>query len=300
MAVSQSGIKERFGMKVNFFTFEQFHGRKHTGSGKIRVKNLIKYWDGADLYRYGNKPDVLVFQKVYVTEDYKLPISYPGIKILDVCDPDWFSYHFWLKATVDAVDAVVCPTKEMQTFIQQLTDKPVRVIKDRFDVSEFPTPKVHTKKAKDVVWFGYSHNAEILRDVVFSCYKRKLNLTIISDSDPELWQVHDEFKPYYRFKPYKQETIYEELKKADICVMPKGNRPQDRFKSENKTIIARLCGLPVAANSEELDELLEPEAREKDKSKWYDKVRAEYDCINSVNEYKQLIKELEDAKNSKG
>ena len=32
---------------------------------------------------------MLIFQKVYCTPDYKFPEHFEGIKILDICDPDW-------------------------------------------------------------------------------------------------------------------------------------------------------------------------------------------------------------------
>ena len=76
--------------KVSFFTFEAFHAKSNVGSTKIRVHNLIKYWEEAELYKYGEKPDVMIFQKVYVNKDYKLPVTFPAVKILDICDPDWF------------------------------------------------------------------------------------------------------------------------------------------------------------------------------------------------------------------
>lgn len=286
-------------MNIRFQTFEQIHNRKGVGSTRIRVHNLIKYWPEADLYKYGEKPDVFIFQKVYVTDTYKLPITYPGIKILDICDPDWYTHHCWLKSTVDGVDAITCPSEALKEFIEQLTDKPVRVIKDRFDLSEFPEPKKHTGDTKSVVWFGYSHNADVLRDVVFSCAKRNLKLVVISDSDPEINRVHDDFKDY-KFIPYKQETLYKELQKYDVCVLPKGQRPQDRFKSDNKTTIARLCGLPVAVNSDELDELKTAEQRNADVAKWYTKTMKEYDCQESVKEYKELIQEISQSRESTG
>lgn len=279
---------------IKFLTFEAFHAKSNVGSTKIRVHNLIKYWDGVGLYKYGEKPDVLIYQKVYIGKDYKVPATFPAIKILDICDPDWLD-GVPIKETVDAMDAITCPTEALAEFIRQLTDKPVRVIKDRFDLTEFPNRKVHRGQAKTVVWFGYHHNASALKLAVQSIERRGLKLKVIADQDPfaSRWAFKPkDFEANYEFKKYLPDTAYNEIQKADICVLPKMNRPQDRFKSENKTVIAQLLGLPVAVNAEELDELMTAEARTKQVDTVYDIVSKEYDCQLSVKEYKELINEI--------
>lgn len=281
---------------VRFQTFEQFHNKSGVGSTRLRVHNLIKNWDEAELYKYGEKADVLIFQKVYSTYDYTLPLTYPGIKILDTCDPDWTqSPDIYIAKTCKAMDAVVVPTKAMQKFLQQLTDKPVKVIKDRFDLTEFPKPKRHRGKAKTIVWFGYAHNSELLKFAVPSFEKRGMNLIVISNEDPMAYKWATKPQEYinkYTYKKYLHETVYTELQKADMCIMPKGYRPQDTFKSENKTVIAQLCGLPVVTTSDELDGMLEADARNLHIANVYDTLRKEYDCKKSVDEYKELISQL--------
>src|SRR5687768_10393536 len=98
---------------IKFFTFEKYHNKKGVGSTKIRVHNLLKYWDEASEYKYGEYADVMIFQKVYCTYDFKYPAHFPGIKILDICDPDWTETpDIYIKETMDAMDAIVCPTEE--------------------------------------------------------------------------------------------------------------------------------------------------------------------------------------------
>ena len=276
---------------VRFHTFEQIHAKSNVGSTKIRVHNLIKYWPEAGLYKYGEKPDVLIFQKVYCSKDYKFPATFPGIKILDICDPDWFD-NVPIKETIDAMNAVVVPTEPLAEFLRQMTDKPVRVIKDRFDLTEFPARKVHRGQAKTVVWFGYKHNAQSLKLAVQSFERRGLRLKVISDQDPfaSRWAAKpNEYESMYEFVKYLPETAYKEIQKADICVLPKMNRPQDKFKSENKTVIAQLLGLPVAVNAEELDELMTAEQRNSNIDTIYDKLKQDYDVKKSVEQMKGLI-----------
>lgn len=278
---------------IGVFTFEQFHAKSNTGSTKIRVHNLLKHWPEAGLYKFGQNPDVIIFQKVYANKDYKFPITFPGIKILDICDPDWMD-GVPIKETIDAMDAVVVPTEPLAEFLRQLTDKPVRVIKDRFDLSDFPPKKVHKGRAKTVVWFGYSHNAQALKLAVQSFERRGLKLKIVADSDPiaSRWAFKpNEYAEKYEFVKF-DENAYKEIQKADICVLPKMNRPQDRFKSENKTVIAQLLGLPVAVDADELDKLMDASSRNLAVNTVYDKLKQDYDCRLSVKEYKELIDEI--------
>lgn len=281
-------------MKISFFTFEQFHGKRGIGSTRIRVHNLIKYWDEAKLYQYGEKPDVIIYQKVYATYDYQLPLHFPAIKILDVCDPDFKdSPDIRFIDTLNAMDAIVVPTENYKQFLQQMTNTPVYVVKDRFDLDEFPEPIDHIEPAKEVSWFGYSHNAGTLKLAMPSIERRNLNLRVISDGDPQPYKMCMDSLGYrenkYTYKKYIHPEAYKEIQKADICVLPPGNRPMDIFKSENKTIIANLLGLPVARNAEELDAFLSPEARQEWLETNYAKIRSAYDCRKSVEEYKQLI-----------
>lgn len=280
---------------VNFLTFEQLHGKNNTGSTNIRVHQLIKYWPEAELYKFGAKPDVLVFQKVYWGVDYYFPDTYKGgLKILDICDPDWLDGAY-VKRTVEAVDAVVVPSQGLYDFMSQLTDKPVRLIPDRFDVELIPKPKKHTGKAKRVVWFGYMHNAEVLEGAIQALERLGLGLTIIADDDPIMYRFAlngEKYRKSYKFKNYSEETIYKDLQEADICLLPKGYRPKDIFKSNNKTAKAMLAGLPVATNIDELEALIDGKERQKQSVYNYKEAKRDYDVKLSIKEYQQLIKEL--------
>lgn len=284
-------------MMIRWQTFEQYHNRHGVGSTRLRVHNLMKYWDGSGLYKYGEKPDVFIFQKVYCTYDYKFPKHYKaGIKILDVCDTDWVqTVDLYIKETLDAMDGIVVPTKNMQKLLQTMTDKPVKIIKDRFDLSEFPKPKVHSGELQSVVWFGYSHNAELLRFAVPSLEIRNIRLTVISNEDPAAYRwatKPDEYVKNYTYIKYNQEALYEQLQGHDACALPKGYRPEDKYKSENKTVIAQLCGLPVVTDAEGLEAMQTSEARNESIKTIYDTIRQEYDVLRSIEEYKEFIEEL--------
>lgn len=268
----------------------------------MRVNQLMKYWPETELYKYGENPDVLIFQKVYCSPDYKFPAHFEGLKILDICDPDWFSGMVDIKETIDAIDAVVTPTEPLAKFLRQLTDKPVKVIKDRFDMAVLPAPKKHKGRAKVAVWFGYSHNAELLRPALPLFEQHNIKLLVISDQDLLVprWATSPSVRQYleqnYQYLKYEEETIYANLQRADLALLPKGSRPEDQFKSENKVIKANLAGLPVAYDLETWEQYMPAEARNEFVEKELPRIKKEYDVRNSVEEYKELISCLERTK----
>jgi hypothetical protein len=283
-------------MKVRFFTFSQFHNKiPPVGSTHIRVLQLFKYWPEAKLYKFGENPDVLVFQKVYAAQDYQFPIHFEGIKILDICDPDWLNGMTGLKETIDAMDAVTVSSEGLLKFIKQLTDKPVVLIPDRFDLSPIPKPKQHIGKAEMVVWFGYRHNAETLRPAMNLLNELGLNLLVIADDDPMAWQwipgqPGDEYhRQHYKFLKYREENIYHDLQRADFAIFPAGGRPIDKFKSNNKTVKAILAGLPVAHDADQLRSFVVAGVRQDYIDAHYIQTLEEYDVKKSVQDYKDLI-----------
>ena len=249
-------------MKVRFFTFEQYHGKGNIGSTRIRVHYLIKNWDEAELYKYGENPDVLIFQKVYLQPDYRFPEHFEGIKILDICDPDWLSEQQNVVETINVMDGVTVPTESLKEFLEQVTDKPVRVIPDRHHFDTLPPLRPHNGKIRKAVWFGFKQNAELLQFAIPSLGRRGIHLTVISNDDPAVWRWANDPEKYreslYEFKKYEHEDILNELSNADACILPEGARPKDRFKSNNRTTLCWFAGCPVAKDSDDLDRLDDP------------------------------------------
>lgn len=281
---------------VRFFSFAQFHNKRPSpGSTQIRVEQLIKYWPEADLYKYGEHPETLIFQKVYCGQDYTFPIKYDGIRILDLCDPDWLE-GAPIKQTIDGMDAITCSSQGIVDFVKQLTDKPVIHIPDRFDLKDIPKPKQHTDKAKTVLWFGYHHNLGTLKPAIPDIQRLDLKLLIISDNDPNLEQSLRQISNKITYKKYEQETVYKHMQTADFTIFPKGTRPRDKFKSNNKTVKSILAGLPVATSTADIISFMEAENRQKYIDKHYAIMKEQYDVKRSIEQYKELIDELKRSK----
>ncbi len=279
---------------IRFFTLEQFHNKANVGSTKLRVHNLIKYWPEAGIYKYGENPDVMVFQKVYLSPDYRFPEAFEGIKILDICDPDWLDSAA-IRETVNVMDGVTCPTLTLADYLAQITDKPIRVIPDRHDLATAPKPKQHQGKALSAVWFGYKQNAQLLQFAVPSIEQLGLDLTVISNEDPMAWRWAtdpESYKAKYKFIKYDPDTIYRDLQQHDICVLPEGSRPIDRFKSNNKTTMAWLAGLPVATDGDGLRRFMDAEERQTEAEKQSELAKRDFDVMISVREMQAFIEEL--------
>lgn len=279
-------------MNVRSFTYSRYHGKNDVGSSRLRVHQLQKYWSDYKEYKYGELPDVLVFQKVYMQSDWKWIAKMPCIKILDICDPDWLEAQH-IKETVDAVDGVTCPTQPMADFIRQLTDKPIKVIPDRHDISNVPPLKEHKGTLQKVVWFGYRHNADLLKNAVPVLERMNIHLTVYSNDDPFVQQwATPNWAKYYKYKKFNEETIITDLRKFDACLLPQGNRPQDRFKSNNKTTLAWLAGLPVITDADTMQYMMLPEARNDIAKRCYNKAISEFDVKLSIKEMQEFINEL--------
>lgn len=291
MATPLSGTEGQY-MIVRAFTYSKYHGKPPVGSTRLRVLQLMKYWPEYKEYQYGEKTDVMIFQKVYMQNDWKWPAKIDGIKILDICDPDWLDGSA-IRETLDAMDGVTCPTKAMADFLQQMTDKPIKVIPDRHDIEFVPSLKKHTGVLNSAVWFGYSQNATLLKTAIPVIERLGLELTVISNDDPFVHQWADPKNiKNYHYLPFDESTILTDLAKYDVAILPQGNRPQDAFKSNNKTTLAWLAGLPVVQDAEQLEAMMKPDARNRVATVCYNKAIKDYDVKQSVIAMKGFIEEL--------
>lgn len=303
-------------MKVGFKTFQQFHGKQHIGSSRIRAEWVAKYWDEAEIFKMGAKYDVVIYQKVYWIEHAKL---FKGVKILDICDPDWFHWGMRVKEMIDLCDAVTTSTLELAKAVVKFTDKPVWYIPDRLDLELFKgQKKVHKGEAKIAAWYGYSENFPMLDGAVPSLVKNKFEelIVIASRRSPyklppaleareKVRKLPDGTKEVYMDAakiavsnlPWSEATVNGDLLKADIVINPRGTKGRWKFKSNNKTIMSWALGLPVAHSEEEMTLLIPEAARKVEAEIRLKEVKEKYDVKISVQEFKNLIAEIERSRN---
>lgn len=296
--VWQDAHRKKMDMKTSLITFEWFHDKKDVGSSRIRATSLLKYWKDAELMQDGKKYDVEIYQKVYWSGRMK---KSPSIKIIDICDPDWARRpeKMYLNEIIANADAFTFPTeKYLDYFSAFFPNKPMMVIPDRVDLSEIKQIKKHEGKAKGVVWFGYSHNAGVLKQAIPTLKHMNLKLTIISD-DMRIFLGDLAEKKLFNFIKYNPNTVYNDIvENGDIVLLPphsiaSGGMPYAaKFKSNNKTVTSWACGMPVATNAEELEYFLKEENRIKDQKEKLALVKEKYDIKLSVLDYLNLISKI--------
>jgi hydroxymethylpyrimidine pyrophosphatase-like HAD family hydrolase len=302
--------------KVGIITFEMFEGRSDIGSSRIRGEWLCKHWKEAELYRQGQEYDVLIFQKAYWVE---LAREFKGIKIFDLCDPDFLHWGYRTKEMIEEVDVITTSTNALAESLKQITNKPVYCIPDRLNLEEHNERKIHKDRAKSVVWFGYSTGFSMIDTALKVIEELKLNLIVISNqgyilpvnyikpqvmngmTDKEVKQVlqeQDRKEHWIELKNYKwtRETVNKDILKGDIVINPQLKTGKWRFKSNNKTLTAWSIGMPVANSYQELEKFLDVEDRKKEAEIRLKEIKEKWDIKISVEELKKIINEIDDKK----
>ena len=283
---------------IALLTMEKFGDRdkNSVGSSRIRMRWMLPYWEEAEEYIIGKKYFAMTFQKVY-WESFKNEGDYKGIKILDLCDPDWLENQPVFEY-IDWVDAVVTSTEALAEYVRKLRpSKLVRCIPDRVYLPEaIPVKKKHEGSLKKVVWFGYSHNFHYLFPAFDELMKRGIELTIISNSECDLPLTYRNHLKINNI-PYSYETINKEIVKNDAVLMLDSTRDErGKYKSNNKTLQAWSLRMPVIKLPEDLDRFMSAEAREEEANLRRKEIEEKWDIKFSVDEYRVLINELKSKK----
>lgn len=273
-------------------TMEKFDNRlkNSVGSSRIRMRWMLPFWKEAEEYVIGKNYNVMIFQKVY-WENMKR--EFKGIKILDICDPDWLEKKPVFKF-VDLCDATVTSTPALAEYIRKIRpDAIVKCIPDRVLLSQaVPKKQTHLGKIKKLVWFGFHHNTHYLVDTFDELIRNNVELTVISQQP---------FEPTLAYKgkikihnvPYNQDSLNQELIKADAVIMPppRGDL-KSKYKSNNKVLHAWSLGLPVIVTANDLDRLMNEEERQKEAVLRLKEIEEKGNIEISVKEYKELIETI--------
>lgn len=288
-------MEETKNKTIGFCTMERFDNRElnSVGSSRIRARWLINLWPEAEEYIIGKRYDVMVFQKVY----WPLMMQqYDGIKILDLCDPDWLEGKPVLEF-VDLADATITSTQALADYIKKLRpDALVKCIPDRVYIPEHNARGEHDGKATKVAWFGYAQNAHYLLQTFDELIRQGLELTVISNTPYEPPMAYRALKVHN--VPYSYPEVNKELAKCDLVIMPEPEGDERaKFKSNNKTLQAWALGLPVAKSADDLDRFASAEERNKERELRLKEISEKWDVRLSVEEYKEVIEQIKSAKN---
>jgi hypothetical protein len=277
-------------MKVAFCTMEKFDNRvkDSVGSSRIRGNWLIKYWQDAEEYVIGQEYDVMIFQKVYWQSFKNNASDFKGIKILDICDPDWLEGKPVMEY-VDFMDATVTSTQALADFIKKVRPNArVLCIPDRMDLEVHKRKQKHEGLLKKLVWFGYSTNVHYIEKTFADVITKGLELTIISDQPYNPGVAYENLKVIN--VPYAWPSVNKEIIKADTVLMPVSNDDlRGIFKSNNKTLTAWALGMPVIQLPQDLERFKTAEARQAEADKRRKEIEKDWDVKISVKEYQDLL-----------
>jgi len=281
---------------IGFCSMEKFDNRdfNSVGSSRIRARWLLPYWDEAEEYVIGKKYDVLIFQKVYWSAMMK---AFEGIKILDLCDPDWLEgkpvFEF-----VDMADAITTSTEALADYIRRIRPNAfVKCVPDRVNLREvLPMKDKHSGPLRNLVWFGYPQNTHYLYSAFEELIKRGLNLIALSSAPLEPPLIY-KGKVKIENIPYAHNTINKEIIKGDAVLMPDPvGDERSKYKSNNKTLHAWALRMPVVKVPEDLDKFMDAAAREEEATVRRKEIEEKWDVRYSVDDYKAIIEEVKKRK----
>lgn len=270
-------------MRIAMLDMEKFDNRKFNsvGSSRIRGRWMRKYCPQIEEFSNGIRYDAVIYQKAYYFTHMK---RFEGIKIFDMCDPDWLEGRKVVEVS-EMVDAFTVTTQAIHDFIVQLTDKPVIIIPDRIDPDEHvPVKEEHYGKARSVIWYGYSSNQVALDQCMIPIRDRLLSLAVASERGYREADINI---------IYDYSTINEEIIKHDMVILPDySHDKRHRYKSNNKTLSAWALKMPVATSPEDLDRFMDPVARTEEANMRYNYVIKECHSKDSGPQYLELINSL--------
>lgn len=277
-------------------TFSEYHNRKDIGSSRIRGDWVIKHWPEelgtCEQFVAGKAYDFVIYQKVYWD---KHAASFKGIKILDLCDADWYDYEYDIVKMMQHMDAITCSTEALAIEVRKMVGGmmihgdikkliPVVWIDDRMDPDFYTERKTeHAEKIEMVTWYGYGHNLKAIDPVIPYLTKRGYKICVISD------------RPHPKADknlPWTIETINRDIiENSDIVINPRLAWGKWQYKSDNKTVSSWALGVPCARTVEEFEKLLSKEARVTEAARRLHEVATKYHPRQSALQYGRLIVE---------
>lgn len=271
--------------------FTYFGGaQKSVGSTFLRVDCLVADNPDFEKWVHGKKYDNLIFQKAYWKEMMEL---FEGPKILDICDPDWLCECIDIVKIGKLVHAITCSSEGLTSLMKNyFPGKMVIHVPDRLNPAVFPPGRhKHEGPAKNVVWFGFIHNAyETLEQLLPAIKELKLNLHIISNEPYTKKDGILELNP--EFIRYEPGTAYNLIKKADIVLNPVSDKAFYKYKSNNKTLIGWKLGLPVAITNDDIFHFIDSTTRNIEVFEKQKLVEREYHISKSAEQYREVISNI--------
>jgi hypothetical protein len=318
---------QKLNHKILFVPFYvQCPQHRFAASARIRAEWPAKYLQadivapedpGVKLTAY----DLVIFQKCYNSKFQEAAKSAkemkPDIKLaLDLCDAEWLTREEELKAMIERMDFVTASTNQIKKWVQRnFPGKKCYKIPDGHDLdhygkvdyfqdgNEIKVLPIHKNEPMKYMWYGNSGTIQSLRAILPVLERitgKGDTLTVIADERAR-GQVESQ-KIGVQFIPWTLETVNNEVRKGNLVLNPRLDTPGYAVKSNNKTVMAYILGLPcidrlVSDDKGWMADLMKyrnPEYRIEDVDKKRPELLAKY-SMEAVAELwkKTLDKELE-------
>jgi len=241
---------------------------RYSASARIRAEWPAKYIGasmmapedtGAKLSVY----DLVIFQKCYNSKFQEVAkiakeIN-PDIKLsLDLCDAEWLHREDELKAMIERMDFVIASTNQIKKWVQKnFPDKICYKIPDGHDLdyygqvhyfqqgNEIKVLPINKVEPMHYIWYGNSGTIASLKAILPTLERitgKGDTLTIIADERAR-GQVESQ-KIGVKFIIWGVDTVNDHVRQGNIVLNPRLDMPGYAVKSNNKTVMAYILGLP--------------------------------------------------------
>ena len=244
-------------MKIIFIPFyAQCPQHRYAASARFRAEWPAKYLNAdildekaiySDLYNY----ELVIFQKTYNLKFLELAkrLREKGIKTgFDLCDAEWIGHEIEIKAMIETVDFITASTPAIMAWVlSEFPKKQCYVIPDGHDLKYYNSalPVKQMAGPLNYVWYGNSGTILSLKAIIGIIEANsgpKDTLTIIADERARNAILSD--KIGVKFVPWQLETVNDEIRRCNLVLNPRLDNESYRVKSNNKTAMAYILGLP--------------------------------------------------------
>lgn len=234
-------------------------GNPNNAGARLRAIWPARFIEGATVVTWAEEPpaaQAYVFQKL-VDLPLMARLRAGGAACFwDVCDPSWWFNPADAREVLEYATAIVASNVGLANDFRQWSHgaTPVYVIADRLLLSHYNRQARHAEREPvRLVWFGAAQNRMALYAAHANLDRLHANghrvaLTICDNAPHVPMDIEGSYPVYYT--RWTLETEAATLAAHDVALLPPYPGPWGAVKSNNKTLSAWACGLPVTPGTD--------------------------------------------------
>lgn len=233
-------------------------GPKSWGSARMRAYWPAEYMADAvvveDLTAIPDDYDAYIWQKVVHQPAMQAQRARGAQVWWDLCDPTWWFSPGESKEIAQLCTGFVASSQALAKDFEKWSGRRTHTIPDRLKLDHYARQRLHrdTQPVR-LIWYGVAINRIALFGGVANLQRlhangHQIELTIFDDRPEQPVNLGNEI-PVYQVQ-WSLETENQVLAAHDIAFLPHYPGPWGLVKSNNKTLTAWACGLPVANGME--------------------------------------------------